>query len=72
MSDGKICCPGAFYGLWCSSRWGLSPVLLTVYVDDTKERLNDYKLGCFIGDLHLGCIMYADDLILISTSVSMF
>jgi hypothetical protein len=27
------------------------------------------KLGCWIGDLYIGCIMYADDLVLISSSV---
>ena len=48
----------------------LSPVLLVVYVDDIIERLNDFKLCCFIGELYLGCIMYTDDLILISASVS--
>ena len=57
----------------CSVRQGgvLSPVLFAVYVDDIIESLNDSKLGCFIGDLYLGClIMYTDDLILISASVS--
>ena len=43
----------------------LSPVLFMVYVDDNIERLNDTKLDCFTGDLYLGRIMYADDLILI-------
>ena len=32
-------------------------VLLAVYVDDIIEMLNYFKLGCFIGDLYLGCIM---------------
>ena len=56
----------------CGVRQGevLSPVLFAVYVDDIIERLNDSKLGCFVDDLHLGCIMYADDLILISVPVS--
>ena len=56
----------------CGVRQGgvLSPVLFAVYVDDIMERLNDSNPGCFIGDLYLGCIMYPDDLILISASVS--
>ena len=37
-----------------------SPVLFAVYVDDITERLNDSKLGCFIGDLYFGYIMYYD------------
>ena len=56
----------------CGVRHGgvLSPVQFAVYVDDIIEMLNESKLGCFIGDLYLGCIMYADDLILISVLVS--
>ena len=56
----------------CGVRQGgvLSHVLFAVYVDDIIERLNDSKLDCFIGDLYLGCIMYADNLILISALVS--
>ena len=52
----------------CDVRQGgvISPVLFAVYVDDIIERLNDCKLGCFMDDLYLGCIIYADDLILIS------
>ena len=61
-------CFSMVYGV--RQRGALSPVLFVVYVDDIIERLNDSKLGCFIGDLYLGCIMYADDLILISVSVS--
>ena len=55
----------------CGVRQGgvLSPVLFAVYVADIIERLNDSKL-CFIGDIYLDCIMYADDLVLISASVS--
>ena len=59
------------FSMICGVRQGgvLSPVLFAVYVDDIIQRLNDSKLGCFIDDLYLGCIMYADDLILISVSV---
>ena len=55
----------------CGVRQGrvLSYVLFAVYVNDTVERLNDSKLGCFIGDIYFGCITYADYLILFSSSV---
>ena len=55
----------------CGVRQGgvLSPVLFAVYVDEIIERLNYSKLGCFIGDLYLSCMMYPDDLILMSASV---
>ena len=46
-----------------------SAFLFTVYVDDLLNELNECRLGCFLGDMWLGAIMYADDLILISGSV---
>ena len=64
-----MCCPDVF--LWSVVFVKVEfSYLFAVYVDDIIERLNDSKLGCFIGDLYLGCIMYADHLILISASVS--
>ena len=56
----------------CCVRQGgvLSPVLFVFYADDIIERLNDLKLVCFNGDLYLGCIMYADDLIIISAAMT--
>lgn len=47
----------------------LSPVLFCIYVDCIVESLESSKLGCWIGELYIGCIMYADDLVLISASV---
>ena len=68
MSDGIMCCSGI--SLWYVRQGGvLSPVLFAVYVDDIIERLNDSKLDCLIGNLYSGCIMHADDLILISALV---
>ena len=46
-----------------------SAFLFTVYVDDLLNELYTSRLGCFIGDMWLGAIMYVDDLILISGSV---
>jgi hypothetical protein len=47
----------------------LSPILFCIYVDCVVQNLESSKLGCWIGDLYIGCIMYADDLVLISASV---
>ena len=47
----------------------LSPILFCIYVDCIVQRLESSKLGCWIGELYVGCILYADDLILISSSV---
>jgi len=35
-------------------------------------RIKIYKsLGCYVGDVYCGCVMYADDLILASASVNL-
>jgi len=47
----------------------LSPVLLNVYVNSVIQRLQLSNCGCVIGAQFLGCIMYADDLVLLSQSV---
>ena len=47
----------------------LSQILFCVYVDGLIHRLEITKLGCWIGDCYIGCILYADDLILMSPSV---
>ena len=46
-----------------------SAFLFTVYVDDLLNELNVCRLGCLLGDMWLGAIMYAHNLILISGSV---
>src|SRR5688572_29650750 len=54
--------------LTCGVRQGgvLSPVLFAVYVNDLIEKLSRSGHGCRIGETYLGCVMYADDLILMS------
>jgi Reverse transcriptase (RNA-dependent DNA polymerase) len=47
----------------------LSPVLFSVYVDRIIGNLQDSGYGCVIGAEYFGCVMYADDLVLISHSV---
>ena len=61
------------FRLPCGVRQGgvLSPVLFTVYVNDIITRLQMAKLGCVVGNQFVGCFMYADDLVLVSASVSM-
>jgi exonuclease III len=66
---------GAFtsscFQLLCGVRQGgvLSPILFCVYVDSVIQRLQDSKLGCWLGEVFVGCIMYADDIVLLSASV---
>jgi len=48
----------------------LSPSIFSVFVDTFILDLKALDKGCTISDKFLGCIMYADDLILLSASVS--
>ena len=46
----------------------LSPFLFAVYVDDLIERLRASGFVIYIGCLFYGCILYADDIVLLSGS----
>ena len=60
------------YQIYAGVRQGgsLSPVIFSVYVDSVIDVLLKSNLGCSIGHTFLGIIMYADDLLIISGSVS--
>jgi hypothetical protein len=47
----------------------LSPVLFNMYIDVIINALKKSDLGCHIGQCYVGCLVYADDIILISASL---
>ena len=47
----------------------LSTVLFNLYVDDLINELKYNGDGCHVGKCFIGCIMYADDLLLLSPSI---
>ena len=47
----------------------LSPLLFNCYVDHIISQLKYSGLGCHYANCYVGCIMYADDLLLMSSSV---
>ena len=49
----------------------MSPLLFSVYVNDMIPKLCDKSLGCYVGDVYCGCVMYADALIPASASVNL-
>jgi len=55
----------------CSVRQGgvLCPVLFTLYVDDVIVKLRSANLACSNHHVYVGCVMYADDLVLIASSI---
>ena len=43
-----------------------SPVLFCIYLDGLLSRLAESKIGCFIGDVFVGALAYADDIALLA------
>ena len=48
----------------------ISPVLFTIYADSVLDNLRDSGLGCYIGHIFAGALAYADDIVLLSPSLS--
>jgi len=56
--------------LQCGIRQGgvLSLFLIAIYVDDLIVKLRQSVFGLYVGSLFVGCILYADDIALLSCS----
>ena len=48
----------------------ISPVLFCTYLDELLLDLEKHKMGCHVGNKFFGCMAYADDIVLLSPSVS--
>ena len=46
----------------------LSPYLFALYIDDAIKALRNSGYGTFVGNIFTGCILYADDIVLLSCS----
>ena len=57
-------------GVLVSGKGILSSVLFAKYVHIVMTTIDDSIMGCLIGSLSMGILMSADDLVLISASVS--
>jgi len=51
------------------SRWHIVAGYLQ-YVNDLIIKLRDCNAGCYISSVFIGCIVYADDIILLSPTVA--
>jgi hypothetical protein len=47
----------------------LSPVLFCVYIDDMLLALSKVGVGCYIGNIFVGALAYADDIVIIAPSI---
>ena len=48
----------------------LSPAIFNIFINEIIIKLREVNTGCTINGVFVGCIMYADDLILISATVN--
>ena len=64
-------CLSAPFAVLAGVRQGgiLSPALFSLYIDQIVHKLQSAGYGCSICNIFLGCILYADDILLISNSV---
>ena len=60
------------FAVLCGVRQGgvLSPILFAIYVDELLHALHSSGLGCHLNGITFNSLMYADDLILMSASLS--
>jgi len=48
----------------------LSPILFCVYIDRLLHLLAESGIGCFVGRVFVGALVYADDIVLLSPTAS--
>ena len=47
----------------------LSPILFSIYIDMLIQSLQNSGYGCRVGDMYVGCIAYADDILILTASL---
>ena len=47
----------------------MSPYLFNVYVDELSGNLNSQHKGCYVGDVCVNHLSYADDMVLMAPSI---
>jgi hypothetical protein len=64
-------CLSSVFSITAGVRQGglLSPALFAIYIDKLISRLKASKFGCHLKGEYYGCLVYADDILLLSHSV---
>ena len=47
----------------------LSPIFCTLYMDEMLYKLKNSGLGCYVGNVFMGCLGYADDAVLLTPTL---
>jgi len=48
----------------------LSPVLFAVFINDLVDEVNKANIGCYISNVCVSIVLYADDIMLIAPSIT--
>jgi len=48
----------------------LSSVLFCIYIDNLLVRLSKLGVGCYVGNIFVGALVYADDIVFVAPSAS--
>jgi len=61
-----------FFILSCGIRQGgvLSPYLFAIYIDGFVDKIRNCEFGCYIRNVCMAILLYADDILLTATSVT--
>ena len=74
QSHGETVCQSYLdlFRLFSGVRQGgiLSPVFFCIYIDDVIDKISDLGIGCFIRGFFCGIWLYADNIVLLSATVS--
>jgi hypothetical protein len=67
--DGQL---SRFYSLTAGVRQGgvLSPILFSIFIDDIVDRVKSANVGCYLSLLCCCIFLYADDILLLSPSIT--
>ena len=65
-------CLSKLFRLFSGVRQGgiLSPVFFCIHIDDLINKISHLDMGCFIRGFFSGIWLYADDIVLLSATVS--
>jgi len=71
MLDEGLDARSFFFTVFNGVRQGnvLSPVIFNVFINIFVTQLRQINIGCHLRSMFIGCLMYADDMILICPSV---
>ena len=51
---------------WVKARWSYQPCTFCIYADELLGKLANAGVGCYIGNIFVGALAYADEIVLLA------